>query len=219
VKQSGIVGFGTGRKGDPQQRWPLGYNYRPDVAKTGIIRNPGSTDTMKRPHLSIGLSNPKNPANVGAVMRAAGCFRADAVFYTGQRYPRAARFNTDTKDAKQSIPLTGVESLLECAPKGAKIVCVELVEGATPLPEFQHPEQAIYLFGPEDGTLGQAIIDRADAVVYVPTVGCLNLAATVNVVLYDRVAKSGQCIAGDELIRQSRDTNNRVKVRARSAGE
>jgi tRNA(Leu) C34 or U34 (ribose-2'-O)-methylase TrmL len=26
--------------------------------------------------------------------------------------------------------------------------------------------------------------------VYIPTVGCMNLAATVNVVLYDRLAKS-----------------------------
>jgi len=27
-------------------------------------------------------------------------------------------------------------------------------------------------------------------VVYIPTVGCMNLAATVNVVLYDRLAKA-----------------------------
>jgi tRNA(Leu) C34 or U34 (ribose-2'-O)-methylase TrmL len=27
-------------------------------------------------------------------------------------------------------------------------------------------------------------------VVYIPTVGCMNLAATVNVVLYDRMAKA-----------------------------
>ncbi len=151
-------------------------------------------------------------------MRAAGCFRVDAVFYTGERYPRAARFSTDTKDRSRNIPLTGVECLLQSVPENAKIVCVELVEGATPLPEYRHPDNAFYLFGPEDGTLSQEVIDRADAVVYVPTIGCLNLAATVNVVLYDRLAKSGQAIAGNELIRQSRDTNNKVKVKARTAG-
>ena len=37
----------------------------------------------------IALSDPKSPANVGAVMRAAGCFGADAVFYTGNRYARS----------------------------------------------------------------------------------------------------------------------------------
>jgi tRNA(Leu) C34 or U34 (ribose-2'-O)-methylase TrmL len=168
---------------------------------------------MNTPRVSIGLSNPKSPVNVGSVMRAAGCFGVDAVYYTGKRYPLAAKFNTDTGDAGRHIPLTGVECLLESVPAGVELVCVELVEGAAPLSEYRHPDKAFYLFGPEDGTLDQALIDRADAVLYIPTTGCLNLAATVNIVLYDRLAKSGQASGGDALIRQSRDTNNRVKVR------
>ncbi|MEH6649950.1 MAG: RNA methyltransferase [Motiliproteus sp.] len=173
----------------------------------------------------IGLSNPKSPTNVGAVIRAAGCFKADGVFYTGERYPRAAKFHTDTKSAARSIGLTGVASLLDAVPVGASVVCVELVEGAISLPQFKHPDNAFYIFGPEDGTLEQDLVDRADAVVYIPTVGCLNLAATVNVVLYDRIAKSSFCGdggdggegadilgAGDALIRRSRDRNNRLKV-------
>ena len=164
-------------------------------------------------HISIGLIRPKSPANVGAVMRAAGCFQANAVFYTGDRYDRAERFNTDTRKKNLNIPLTGVACLLNSVPDNAKIVCVELVEGAVSLPEFQHPDNAFYLFGPEDGTISQEIVDRADAVVYVPTSGCLNLAATVNVVLYDRLAKSPQTVAGDELIRHSRDINNSTRVK------
>ncbi|MCY7297360.1 RNA methyltransferase [Alteromonas sp. a30] len=160
----------------------------------------------------IGLTNPKSPTNVGSVMRAAGCYQAKAVFYTGERYTRAAKFQTDTKAMRDSIPLQAAESLLDVVPDGAKMVCVELVEGATPLPEFVHPENAFYVFGPEDGTIEQAVVDNADAVVYVPTIGCMNLAATVNVLLYDRLAKSGLSFAGDALIRQSRDRNNNVKV-------
>jgi len=169
---------------------------------------------MKESKVAIGLTNPKSPSNVGAVMRAAGCYQVDAVFYTGKRYARAAKFNTDTKNVGQKTPLTRVATLLEDIPNNAKIVCVELVEGAMPLPEYQHPDSAIYIFGPEDGTISQDVIDKADAVVYVPTIGCMNLAATVNVVLYDRLAKSDLSIAGDILIRQSRDTNNQVKVNA-----
>jgi tRNA(Leu) C34 or U34 (ribose-2'-O)-methylase TrmL len=164
--------------------------------------------------LGIGLINPKSPTNVGSVMRAAGCFQVDAVFYTGDRYARAARFNTDTRDVSQRIPLTAVTSLLDAAADGVQLVCVELVEGATPLPAFEHPQQALYVFGPEDGTIDQALVDQADAVVYVPTIGCMNLAASVNVLLYDRLAKAGQGIAGDALIRRSRDTNNRVRLNA-----
>ncbi|UTW11657.1 RNA methyltransferase [Marinobacterium rhizophilum] len=169
---------------------------------------------MTKPTLCIGLNNPKSPTNVGAVMRAAGCFGADAVFYTGERYPRAKKFHTDTKQASQNIPLSAVDSLLDAVPDNAAIVCVELVEGAQSLADFVHPPNAFYIFGPEDGSLSQALVDRAQAVVYIPTVGCLNLAATVNVVLYDRLAKSAGARQGDELIRSSRDRNNRVRVKA-----
>jgi len=168
-------------------------------------------------NVRIGLCNPKNPSNVGAVMRAAGCFQVDAVFYTGERYARAARFNTDTKDVSQKIPLTGLNSLLDAVAENMEIVCVEFVEGAMPLTEYQHPDNAFYIFGPEDGTLGQEIIDRADAVVYVPTVGSLNLAAVVNVVLYDRMAKSLMTVANNELILKSRDKNNNLKIKSPDA--
>lgn len=168
---------------------------------------------METAKVMIGLSNPKSPTNVGAVLRAAGCFAVESIFYTGNRYAQAARFRTDTKDVSKKNLLSATSALLDSVPADTQIVCVELAEGATPLPEFRHPEKAFYVFGPEDGTLGQEIIDQAAAVVYVPTIGCLNLAATVNIVLYDRLAKSTQTIAGDALIRQSRDNNNAVKVK------
>lgn len=171
---------------------------------------------MKKSNVSIGLINPKNPENVGSVLRAAGNFRVDSVFYTGQRYPRALMRNTDIQDtgrkAGQKIPISEISCIIDDAPHDLKIVCVELVENAVALPAFQHPDNAFYVFGPEDGTINQDVIDRADAVVYIPTVGCMNLAATVNVVLYDRLAKSSQNFDDNELIRRSRDTNNSVKV-------
>lgn len=167
---------------------------------------------MSQQQSFIGLTNPKSPTNVGAVMRASGCYQVSGVFYTGERYSRAAKFNTDTKSVTNKIPLVGVDNFLDNIPTDAKIVCVELVEGAIALPEYQHPEKAFYIFGPEDGTISQEVVDRADAVVYIPTIGCMNLAATVNVLLYDRLAKSQTITIGDELIRSSRDRNNKVIV-------
>lgn len=166
----------------------------------------------------IGLVNPKSPTNVGGVMRAAGCYQADEILYTGKRYAlaakhRGAQYNTDTKNSKLHIPLSATDDLLSARAEGVKLICVDLVEGATPLPEFVHPDKAIYVFGPEDGTIEQSLIDEADAVVYVPTIGCMNLASSVNVLLYDRLAKTNMQIADDKLIRKSRDTNNRVKVK------
>lgn len=169
---------------------------------------------MKKENVVIGLTDPKSPTNVGAVMRAAGCYQANEVRYTGVRYARAAKFHTDTKDASRKIPLNAAESLIDNILPEQQVICVDLVEGAISLPDFEHPENALYIFGPEDGTIAQDVIDRADAVVYVPTVGCMNLAASVNVLLYDRLAKSAQTVTGDELIKKSRDTNNTVKVKA-----
>lgn len=184
-----------------------------------------SEQTLDASAVFIGLVNPKTPVNVGGIMRASGCYGVDGVFYTGRRYELAARsgavqYHVDTKDAGERIPLTGVTSLLASIPADTKLICVDLVVGAMPLPDFVHPAKAFYVFGPEDGTIGQEIIDKADAVVYVPTVGCMNLAASVNVLLYDRLAKShreaaslASNISGDELIRQSRDNNNRTRVK------
>ncbi|NAZ52502.1 TrmH family RNA methyltransferase [Vibrio toranzoniae] len=168
---------------------------------------------MNKSHVTIGLTNPKSPTNVGAVMRAAGCYQVDEVKYTGQRYEKAAKFHTDTKSAARTIPLTGVESFLDNLELETQIVCVELAEGATPLPRFKHPENAIYIFGPEDGSISQEVADRADHVVYVPTVGCMNLAATVNVLLYDRLAKSDEMDESNELIKKSRDNRNHLLIK------
>jgi tRNA(Leu) C34 or U34 (ribose-2'-O)-methylase TrmL len=188
---------------------------------------------VKNSHVTIGLTNPKTPSNVGGIMRAAGCYSVDQVIYTGHRYTHAAKFissknNTDTQKLSEKIPLIAIEDFLQLKqpsaehqlanlPESTKIICVDLVEGATPLPHFQHPEQALYIFGPEDGTIGQEVIDQADDVVYVPTVGCMNLAASVNVLLYDRLAKSlvkqNKLDTDNTLIRKSRDTNNQAKVK------
>lgn len=159
---------------------------------------------------AIALCNPKSPSNVGAVMRAAGCYGATAIFYSGSRFERAAKYHTDTRNVNQTIPLTSVDSFIGLANDQQKLICIELAEGATPLPDFEHPEHALYIFGPEDGSIDQATVDAADAVVYVPTIGCMNLAATVNVLLYDRLAKQHSPIDHSERIKQSRDVNNRL---------
>lgn len=168
---------------------------------------------LKNENVVIGLTDPKSPSNVGAVMRAAGCYQANEVRYTGVRYARAAKFHTDTKSISQKIPLHAVESLTDNILPEQQVICVDLVEGAIPLPEFKHPDNAVYIFGPEDGTIDQEVINQADAVVYVPTIGCMNLAASVNVLLYDRLAKAKNTIVGDDLIKRSRDTNNKVRVK------
>jgi tRNA(Leu) C34 or U34 (ribose-2'-O)-methylase TrmL len=44
--------------------------------------------------------------------------------------------------------------------------------------------------------LGERVLSWCRDVVYIPTNGCLNLAACVNVVLYDRQSKSNIAVSG-----------------------
>ncbi|MCW8092188.1 RNA methyltransferase [Alteromonas sp. ASW11-130] len=160
---------------------------------------------------SIGLVNPKSAVNVASVLRAAGCYGASSVFYTGQRYRYAKEFHADTQDFYKKIPTVGVDDLRPFVPKGARTIAVELVEGAESLIKFQHPPNAFYVLGPEDGSLKKNTLNWCDDVVYIPTRHCMNLAATVNVVLYDRLVKLNEPF-NQAIILQGRDRNNNQKI-------
>ena len=144
---------------------------------------------MAKGYACIGLFNPKTPENVGSVMRAAGCYGAHSVFYTGKRYALAKQFCTDTNNKHLDIPLISAEDLQSIVPLDCVPVAVELAKGAKSLVDYKHPPRAFYIFGPEDNSLKKHITDFCRDTIYVPTNGCMNLAATVNVILYDRMAK------------------------------
>lgn len=139
-----------------------------------------------RGYAAIGLDHPKHDLNVGSALRAAGIYGAAFVAASGGRWGSA---QTDTMKAYRHLPLLRPEDVFDVMPYDCVPVAVDLVEGAIPLPEYAHPERAYYIFGAEDATLGARVISRCRDVVYIPTQGCMNLAATVNVVLYDRLAK------------------------------
>lgn len=142
-----------------------------------------------RGYAAIGLHQPKDPANVGSVLRAAGCYGASLVAVSGRRYQRAS---TDTQKAWRHLPMIHTDELASAIPFGAVPVAVEFIPGAPPLPAYRHPESAFYIFGPEDGSVPSALVARCRDVIFVPTAFCMNLAAAVNVVLYDRLAKQMQ---------------------------
>ena len=143
-------------------------------------------EAVNRGYAVIGLDNPKTDANVGGVLRAASCYGVAGVVLTGSR----VRYATDTPKAYRHMPVFhGVADLYEHIPFDCVPVAVDLVPNAIPLPDYQHPQRAFYVFGAEDATLGERVLRWCRDRVYVPTAGCMNLAATVNVVLYDRMCK------------------------------
>lgn len=144
----------------------------------------------KRGYAAIALCRPKTEANVGSVLRAAHCYGASLVVSDGKRIkPTVA---TNTPQAHRHIPYLQVESVMEAIPYDCVPVVVELEPGATPIQDFKHPERAFYILGPEDGSVPKAVSERCKHHVYIPTRDCMNLAATANVILYDRMMKRGE---------------------------
>jgi tRNA(Leu) C34 or U34 (ribose-2'-O)-methylase TrmL len=139
------------------------------------------------------LIDTKYVHNLAAAIRAASCFGVPKLVWTGERVnlsglsrlPREERMK-GYKDVNWTHdPLN---KPLRHFQTGTP-VCVELLEKSEPLSTFVHPENGVYIFGPEDGGVPQAVRVRCHRFVHIPAHHCLNLAAAINVVLYDRLAK------------------------------
>lgn len=146
-------------------------------------------------NVHIALANPKFPHNVGAAIRAMSCFTTggDLVFTgdrvkpeTMSRIPREERMKAyaDVNWRKVTKP---TEEFPDHTP-----VAIELVPGSQSLHLFEHPKKALYIFGPEDGSIDKGIRAACHAFVTIPSKHCLNLSCAVNVVLWDRLFKEWQ---------------------------
>lgn len=136
---------------------------------------------------AVGLVQPRNDMNVGSALRLAHNYGASIFVVSGKR----CNFNaaTNTVKAHKHIPSFQVDDIFDAIPHGTVPVAVEITDDARPLASYIHPERAFYIFGPEDGSIPKSVLERCRDVVYVPTNHCMNLAATVAVVLYDRQVK------------------------------
>lgn len=145
-----------------------------------------------RGYFAVGLCRPRDPANVAHALRASGCFGAAFMAFSGQRYQRHA---ADTQKTYRHMPLINTgsepESILSVLPHDCLPVAVEICERAVMLPSYKHHERAYYVLGPEDGSVPDSVVAQCVDVVRIPSRFCLNLAAALCVVLYDRVAKGG----------------------------
>lgn len=132
----------------------------------------------------------KDKHNVGGVIRAAQVYGAAGVLFQGERYKHQG---SDAMKGYRRIPVfrpRTVEDLFEhLIPYDCVPVAVELVPQAVSLCTYRHPKRAVYILGGEDQTLGAQIQRHCRDVVYIPTLGCMNVAACANVVLYDRLTK------------------------------
>lgn len=150
---------------------------------------------------SVLLIDPKYDFNVGGVVRAAALFGASEVRWSGTRVPtgkpghRGIWLPREERAPRYSgVECGTVTDAREFIEKAKAIpVAVERRRGAEDLPSFIHPKDALYVFGPEDGSLGRAILSLCHRFVAIPSLieSPLTLAAAANVVLYDRMVNLG----------------------------
>lgn len=145
---------------------------------------------------AILLIQPKYPHNVGNAVRVASCYGIGHVVMVGRRVPIDGQEHYRLPREERMRGYFDVQLYqLERLPLLAELfpnlqpVAVEMRPNSERLPDFEHRPNSVYVFGPEDGSLGGEVLKQCHRFVVVPTKHCLNLANAVATVLYDRTAK------------------------------
>jgi len=148
----------------------------------------------KTPHgktPSIGLIDPKKPENVAKIVRLASCYGYEQVWFTGnrvqmnlgERLPREERMK-----GYQDVDIIQYDYFFDQFPNVTP-VAIEVRENSELLHNFEHPENPLYVFGPEDGSIPKQFLRHCHRFVVIPTRHCLNLATAVATIMWDRQYK------------------------------
>ncbi|WP_316858245.1 RNA methyltransferase [uncultured Cohaesibacter sp.] len=144
-----------------------------------------------RGYFAIGVQGLSKEGNFGNLLRTAHAFGA-SFFFTLASKKSFAKPGTDTSHSSDHIPYypwANEEEMI--LPKDCRLIGVELTDEAIALPSFRHPAKAAYILGPERGNLSQAVQDKCDFIVKIPTLFCLNVATAGAIIMYDRVQSMG----------------------------
>lgn len=160
-----------------------------DAARADQASQP-SGKIPKSGYFGIGVVGAKNLANLGTLWRSAYQLGASFLFTIGTRYKNQP---TDTVHAISRVPffeLNDWSAFAETfAPKGARWVAVEF--GGTPLSQFEHPLDAVYLLGSEDAGLPRSVLRACHETVSLESenYASYNVAVAGSLIMYDRQTK------------------------------
>lgn len=156
-----------------------------------MLYTPQNFEYRKKPtgFFQIGIENLCYEENLGTLWRSAYLLGASSIFTIGKIYKPQV---TDTTKTYKSIPLhqyRDMDEFLSCRSKDTKLVGIEIDDEAQCLVDYKHFERTVYLLGSETNGLSKRAIESCHDLVYVPSIGCLNVAATGSIVMYDRISK------------------------------
>jgi tRNA(Leu) C34 or U34 (ribose-2'-O)-methylase TrmL len=152
----------------------------------------GSLPMQPRPRKDppgVVLVNPKFAVNVGNTIRACAAFGIYSLVWDGdrvtmeghKRLPREERMKGYDK-----VDFMRYHKPVDVFGREAVPVCVEILPQCQNLAYFEHPENAVYIFGPEDGSVPKGYRHLCHHFVTIPAEHCLNLAMSVTAILLHR---------------------------------
>ena len=146
-----------------------------------------------RGYFGIGVEGISKPMNVGNLLRSAHSFGASFFFTVDPVVDVEGMRDSDTSDAFGHIPFYNFKSPADLLlPRQTALVAVELIEDSVDLPSFRHPQQAVYVLGPEKGNVSDAMLARCDHVIKIPMKFCVNVGVAGAIVMYDRLLSFGR---------------------------
>ncbi len=137
-------------------------------------------------YFEIGIYAPIHSENIGTLWRTAFQLGAAGIFVIGKAHHTQS---SDTARTPQQIPFrsfpTWADFLLH-RPIGSRLVAIEM--GGSPLHQFVHPSQAIYLLGSEANGLPDHVLQDCDAIISLEALRhpSYNVAVAGGIVMYHR---------------------------------
>ncbi len=148
---------------------------------------------MQRGYFGIGIDQVSKPGNMGNLIRTAHSFGASFVFALNPGVSKQALMKSDPSATLDTLPYYRYSHVDQITlPRGCEVVVIELTAAAIPLPSFRHPRRAVYILGPERGSVSAGVQSCADYVVQIPMKFCVNVATAGAIVLYDRLLQHGR---------------------------
>ena len=132
------------------------------------------------------LDQTKHAHNVGMTLRIAGCFCISDVVVTGPRILREVEeLNRIPREERHrfyaDVHLSHTNDPLKLLAPDVVPVAVEYRPNSEMIYDFEHPEKAVYIFGPEDRNVSPEFLSRCHRFLKVDTAQCLNLAVAVGI--------------------------------------
>jgi len=146
-----------------------------------------------RGYFGIGVEGISKPMNVGNLLRSAHSFGASFFFTISPAVDVREMKASDTSDSFGHLPFYNFEKVSDLVlPVNTSLVAVEFLPDAIELPSFRHPQQAIYVLGPEGGNVSPEMLARCDYKLKIPMKFCINVGVAGAIVMYDRLISMGK---------------------------